>query len=445
MKKTAFVLFAIISVVFACQADTQPKAPPKLNYIATYDTGLGDRGSEIISIRQKDGIAALTNIDGSVDLVDLSNPFHPERLRRVAVDTSRGTPNSVAVHPYYDYFLVVTGSAGNVGVVAAYRLSDGALLATAPAGIQPDSIAISPNGKYAVIANEAEGEDFGMNGGDGSLSVVDLTRFNGTSPSGLLATNISLPSLAAIPGVSSRRVDDIARLPIANLPGSLEPEYVAFTSNSRFAYVTLQENNAVLRLDLQDLNLVAFGLGQTTHNADLINDGLYSPLANALTAFREPDAIALDQTGRFFVTADEGDTRNGEGVTGPRGGRTVSIFDAGNGELLSDTGSQLDETAAAARIYPDGRSNRGGSEPEGLDLTHVRGLTLVAVGLERANAVALIDVSNPKFPKVLALAAVGTQPEGIKFFRKGNELFVAAANEGAGTVSILQVVFPRED
>jgi uncharacterized protein len=141
------------------------------------------------------------------------------------------------------------------------------------------------------------------------------------------------------------------------------------------------------------------------------------------------------------VTADEGDTRNAAGASGPRGGRTVSAFDARTGDLLGDTGSQLDDAAAAIVSYPDSRSNRGGSEPEVLDLTHHRGMTLVAVGLERANAVALINVSNPVAPVVIDLAPVGAGPEGIKFFRRGKHLFVAAANEVSGTVSILEVVF----
>jgi hypothetical protein len=54
---------------------------------------LGANGSEIISIRHTDGIAALTNVAGSVDVVDLSDPFQPQLLRRVAVDTANGTPN----------------------------------------------------------------------------------------------------------------------------------------------------------------------------------------------------------------------------------------------------------------------------------------------------------------------------------------------------------------
>ena len=445
MKKTLIASAAVATFIFANLSAAGPKVPPQLNLVATYDTGLGANGSEIISVRHTDGIAALTNVAGSVDVLDLSDPFQPQLLRRVAVDTTNGTPNSVAVHPQHDYFLVVIGRAGTTGSVAAYRLSDGAFLASAPVGIQPDSIAIAPNGQYAVVANEAEGVGIGLNGGDGSLSVVNLTGFKSVAPSQLLVTNVALPSAAAVPGFSSGRTDDIARLPVDNSPGTLEPESVAFTKNSRFAHVTLEENSGVVRLDLHTSELTFFGLGQTAHDADLVVDGVYNPVVNALTAYREPDGIALDQTGKFFVTADEGDTRNAAGASGPRGGRTVSTFNARTGVLLGDTGSQLDDAAAAIGIYPDSRSNRGGSEPEVLDLTHHRGMTLVAVGLERANAVALIDVSNPATPVVGDLAPVGLAPEGIKFFRRGEHLFVAVANEASGTVSILEVVFCEGD
>ena len=119
---------------------------------------------------------------------------------------------------------------------------------------------------------------------------------------------------------------------------------------------------------------------------------------------------------------------------------TVSVFDAASGAFIADTGSQLDDAANAAGLYPDSRSNRGGSEPEVLDLTDYRGRTLVAVGLERANAVALIDVSDPTKPTVFAIAPTGVGPEGVKFVKRGSRLFVVCANEVSGTVTVLEVV-----
>lgn len=429
-----------IAVLLLSTGAAGKRPAPTLQLLATYDTGLGADGSEIISVRHGDGLAVLTNIAGSIDVLDLSNPDAPVRVRRVNVDTTAGTPNSAVVHPHDDFFLVVLGRAGQQGEVAAYRLSDGSFIASGLVGIQPDSIALSPNGQHAVIANEAEAAGAGLNGGDGSVSIVNLANFNSRTSQELEVTNIALPSQAGVPGFSTQRTDDIGRLAVDNTPATLEPESVAFSKDSRFAYVTLQENNGVVRVTLRTGELVFFGLGATTHAADLIVDGAYVP-NNLLTAFREPDGIALDQTGKIFVTADEGDTRDAAGSGAVRGGRTVSVFDARTGQLLGDTGSQLDDMADAITSYPDSRSNRGSSEPEGLDLTHARGLTLVAVGLERANAVALVDLSDPSEPVVLNAAPVGVGPEGIKFFHVGNRLLVACASEVSGTVSILEVVF----
>jgi uncharacterized protein len=415
---------------------------PELVYRATYFTGLTGDNAEVISIRHSDGVAVISNTAGSVDVLDLSDPLNPLLRIRVPIDSTTGTPNSVAVHPQHDYFLVVTGEAGVVGSVFAHRLSDGAALASAAVGIQPDAVAISPNGQYAVIANEAEATGPGANGGPGSLSIVDLKGFNGVVERELAVTNVPLPSLAGVTGVSSGRTDDIAQLPIDNSADTIEPENIAFSPDSRYAFVTLQENNAVIRLHVRTLEMNVVGAGQVTHAADLTNGDGYFPV-QTLIAFREPDAIAIDQTGRFFVTADEGDTRNASGSGSPRGGRTLSVFDARTGAFISDTGSQLDDAAATAGAYPDNRSNRGGSEPEGVDLTHHRGMALAAVALERASAVALVDVSDPTTPAVIAIAPLAPHigPEGVKFFRRGSRLFAATGNEVSGSVSILEVVF----
>jgi len=420
---------------------------PQLVPVSTYDTGLGEQGAEIISVRESDQIAALTNVAGSIDILTLADPTNVQLLRRITVDPSLGTPNSVALHPSQDYLLVVTGTAGNVGKLLAYRISDGALLATASTGIQPDSVAISPDGRFAVIANEAEGAGTGNNGGDGSLSVVNLLAFQPDRANPFLQVfPIALSSQAGTPGFSTGRTDDLARLPIDNTPATLEPESVTFSSDSRFAYVTLQENSGVVRLDLQTLTLTYFGLGQTSHVADLTNGDGYNP-NQVLTAFRESDGIALTPGNLFFVTADEGDSRDAAGSSGPRGGRTVSIFNASTGQFIADTANQLDEAANVIGAYPDNRSNRGGSEPEVLDVGTFRGRTLVAVGLERANAVALVDITVPRAPLVVSIAPTGTAPEGIKFFRLGDRLtgrlFVLSANEVAGTVSVLEVVAPE--
>ncbi|MFM7684554.1 MAG: YncE family protein, partial [Actinomycetota bacterium] len=103
-------------------------------------------------------------------------------------------------------------------------------------------------------------------------------------------------------------------------PNTLEPESVTFDKKSRYAFVTLQENNGVVRLSLRTKAVTYFGLGTTSHLADLTVGGGYSP-TQSYTSMREPDGLfVFGRNGRYVVTADEGDSRNAAGSSGPRGG-----------------------------------------------------------------------------------------------------------------------------
>jgi predicted extracellular nuclease len=418
---------------------------PQLSAVATYDTGLGGNGAEIISVRDDRG--ALSNAgDSSFDLLDLGDILSPTLIQRVGPSAALSDLNSLAIHPSKDLLLAVAGKAVSStnpinGKVLAYRLSTGAFITEALVGIQPDAIGISPDGNYAVVANEAEAPDQNDNGGPGSISIIDLSSFDPDSPTPLNVITLSLPSQASTPGFSSGRYDDIGRLLIDNITNTLEPESVAFSADSQFAFVSLQENNGIARVELSPpYTLTFFGLYSTTHLADLTNGGGYNPV-ETLTAWREPDGVTvLDIAGdRYVITADEGDTRPTAGNAGVRGGRTVSLFRADDGSFVADTAGSLDDLAARWGRYPDNRSSRGGSEPEVVDGILFNGQAIVAVGLERANAVVIIDVSQPQTPTLLSLIPTGAAPEGVKLVARNQALYVLAANEVSGTLTIARV------
>jgi uncharacterized repeat protein (TIGR01451 family) len=418
---------------------------PQLSAVATYNTGLGNNGAEIISVRDDRG--ALTNAgDSSFDLLDVSDILSPTLIGRVGPSAALSDLNSLAIHPSKDLLLAVAGKAVSAtnpinGKVLAYRLSTGAFITEALVGIQPDAIGISPDGNYAVVANEAEAPGQNDNGGPGSISIIDLSGFDPDTPTPLNVITLSLPSQTSTLGFSSGRYDDIGRLLIDNTPDTLEPESVAFSADSQFAFVSLQENNGIARVELSPpYTLTFFGLYSTTHLADLTNDGVYNP-NQLLTAWREPDGVAvLDIAGdRYVITADEGDTRPTAGSAGVRGGRTVSLFRADDGSFVADTAGSLDDLAARWGRYPDNRSNRGGSEPEVVDGILFNGQAIVAVGLERANAVVIIDVTQPQTPTLLSLIPTGAAPEGVKLVARNQALYVLAANEVSGTLTIARV------
>ncbi len=193
-----------------------------------------------------------------------------------------------------------------------------------------------------------------------------------------------------------------------------------------------------------------FGLGTVRHAADIIDDGKYDPAAE-LFALREPDALAVSADGRYLVSADEGDTdpkiaKTKAGLPSG-GGRTVSVFDAMSGKLLGDTGSQLDDMAAQAGVYPDARSPNKGSEPEGVVSFDAFGKRLAVATLERADALALIDLDQAEQPKVLQVVGAGEgagsgnlAPEGLAHVEREGRHFLVTGLEKSGNVAVFELL-----
>jgi hypothetical protein len=247
-----------------------------------------------------------------------------------------------------------------------------------------------------------------------------------------------------------REIDGVAEEePLADAPAFYEPEAAAFLPDGLRVLVTLQENNAVAVLSLDPPRIERLvSLGHTRHPADLVSDGKFAE-SGTLLGRREPDGIAVTPDGRFFVTADEGDTDPSVEKTSPgkpaSGGRTLSVFDLA-GSLQGDTGPELDRQAARAGLYPDNRSPKKGSEPEMVIVFERDGRVLAATTLERAGALALVDLTDPQRPAVLAVQPAGKspsrdEPEGLAHFRdpasRADYLYVA--NEGTGTLGVLRV------
>ena len=193
-----------------------------------------------------------------------------------------------------------------------------------------------------------------------------------------------------------------------------------------------------------------FSLGMTEHLADTDDDGKVK-FKNKLKALREPDGIAISPDGRYLLTADEGDTNPKASKTlgkKPRGsGRTLSIFNAESGAFIADTGNQFDGMAHAAGVYPDGRRDNKGSEPENVVSFEIKGILYAAVGLERANAIALVSLADPTQPKVLSVQAVDSSvssggdfaPEGLAYYENSGRHYIFSANEKSGTMTVMEV------
>lgn len=440
-----------------CFALQQPAAPvgPTLEHVRVIQTAAP--GAEIISVQASTRRAVLTHSQaGQIELFDLTDPAAPRSVRVFDLALEKGEEiTSVALPPSGEWFLVAVKAGPQLapGRALAHSLADGKHLATFPCGVGPDCITISPSGTRALVANEAEG--FELVGdrlvtAPGGLTLIEIA--DELASSRVTQFVLDLASSWPTEGRTLERSlgDKTSDIELLGAPEYLEPEVVAFLPGEKRALVTLEESNMVACFDLGAGKLERYlWLDHTTHPADLVADERYDE-KDTLLARREPDGLAVTSDGRLFVTADEGDTGPSTDKTPPGkpagGGRTLSVFDVQTGEFLGDTGPELDRLAARAGLYPDKRSTKRGSEPE-MVLTFERGgRSYAAVTLERAGALALVDLSDPKKPAVLAVAPSGAEhlkdePEGLALFRdpSGGHDYLYVANEGTGTLGVLRV------
>jgi choice-of-anchor I-like protein len=428
---------------------------PTLEFVAVLTTSAP--GAEIVSVQKSTARALLTHSQkGLVEVFDLANPAAPRSLRVLDLGLEKGEElTSLSFAPKGEWFLAVlkAGPEFAPGRAVLHGL-DGKRLASFPTGVGPDCVAISPSGTQALIANEAEGFDSDSNvlvSAPGSLTHILFA----TDLAASKVTQIAFPQAVTAPTderTLERDVDDqMVDVPLLATPDYVEPEVVAFLPDEARALVTLQENNMVAVIDLAGGKVERLiALGNTTHAADLVSNDKFAE-TGPLLARRESDGIALVPGGRMFVTADEGDTGPSLEKTAPGkpvgGGRTLSVFDLASGACLGDTGAELDRLAAAAGLYPDKRSGKKGSEPEMVLCFERGGRPFAAVTLERAGALALVDLSDPAKPAVVAVVKTGgeplkDEPEGLAYFRDpaSGADYLYVANEGTGTLGVLRVL-----
>ena len=333
--------------------------------------------------------------------IDITDPAHPKPTGTFALP---GEPTSVAV--YQNYVLAVVNTSEDFvntsGVLEIIDLATRTKVHEIPLKGQPDSIAVAPSGRYLVIAIENE-RDEDVNDGEipqqpaGFLQVIDIKK----DVKSWAATPVELTGIATV---------------AASDP---EPEYVSINGKDE-AVVTLQENNHIALVDLERKKVVKdFSAGQVElSGVDTVEDGTIAQ-DDSITVRREPDGVTWidDNT---FATANEGDY-----VGGSRG---FTVWKR-NGEVSYDAGNSFDRLAAAHGLYPEGRSDAKGTEPENVAFGRFDGKPVLFVNSERGNFVAAYDISKPKAPQFLQILPTTNGPEGVTTVPSRNLLVVSSEED----------------
>lgn len=285
----------------------------KLSWLSHYQAGSFDESAaEITAYDSMSQRLFVVNAEqGVLDVLDLSDPANPQKIDSLsAADVAANAEvNSVAVQNGLVAVAIESDPKTKNGFVAIYQADDLSLLGHVEVGAQPDMVAFTPDGSKVLSANEGEPSDNYSEDPEGSISIVDIT-----DPANPAVTTADFSAFNA-----EELRDKGVRLfgPNANATQNLEPEYIAISADSATAWVTLQENNALAKIDIAAGEVTdILPLGEIDRSAVAMDFSDEDPEINITThggvvGLYLPDAIhAYSANGStYLVTANEGDAR----------------------------------------------------------------------------------------------------------------------------------------
>jgi hypothetical protein len=391
-----------------------------------------------------------TNASGcKVGVLDISNPRKP--LPATDISMGDAEPTSAAVSRDGKYLVAVARNGdgfdmptpGTLSIYNIEKRDDPSFLGCVNIGIGPDSVALAErDGKIAaIVAIEDEETD-----SEGEATIdgkrpgrVDVVTLNLKDPSASRVASLEFPKFM---------LDEIQGLNFSTDP---QPEFVAIHPNQREFAVTLQENNAVAVVDIENFERpkvkTIFCAGTAERKADLTKDGKVD-FADAFKGRREPDGVAYITVGNkvYLALANEGDTNLktfGDGVYS--GGRGLSLYRLDEkfdgkleGTLVWDSGLELERAASLLGHYPESRSNSRSLEVEGVVGARLYDDNLMIAVSERGSFAAVYRVNDPEKPELIEILPTGVSPEGVTVLtgRSDGKKLLVTANEVDGTINI---------
>lgn len=287
----------------------------QLTPIGTYQTGLYNQSAaEIVDNDAATRRVFSTNAGANtVDIIDISDPTNPVLHGTIDMSAYGGGVNSVVVLNG----AIATANEAFVktddGTVVFFDL-DGNYINQITVGALPDMITRTPDGTRLLVANEGEPISY-LEGIDpeGSISIIDITG-------GIAALTQAQVTTIGFEGYTPAMLPGVRIFgPNASVAQDMEPEYIAVSEDSRTAFVVCQENNAVVRIDLETNTIVSItSLGLKDHSLPgngldaSDTDGAINITNWPVKGVYMPDAIACYTVDGepYVIYANEGDARD---------------------------------------------------------------------------------------------------------------------------------------
>jgi len=449
-----------------------------LKKIGGYSTGVFDAGgSEIPAYDPETEQVFVVNANaGAVDVLDAADPTDPTKVATIETGeqfTDAGATNSVAVNDGTVAVAVAAENEQAPGRLLFYDASSLAFLASAEVGVLPDYVTFSPSGEHVLSADEGEPSDDYSVDPEGGVSIVDIAD-------GVGAATVRTAGFGAFDDRREELIGDGVRIFGRNadrestVAEDLEPEGIAVSRDSKTAWVTLQENNALAVVDVaaaEVTDVVALGYkdcSEPGNGLDAVDDGEANIRQEPVFGMYQPDAIdtyaVRGET--YVVTPTEGDAREYDGLTEAtdidvddreEDGEVVTVGELRAAGRLADPNAVPDRLdGLEVTAYPpfvDG-------QPEEYEELYAFGGRSFAIWTADGE---LVFESGDEFERIIAeqypenfnsddgengldeeSEASGPEPEGVAVGRVAGEQYAFIGIEEMGGVMVYKITDPHD-
>ncbi|MEM7299170.1 MAG: choice-of-anchor I family protein, partial [Bacteroidota bacterium] len=294
----------------------------ELEVVSSFSTGLFDESAAEISAYDPDSERLFVTNGGlgTIDIYDISDPENITLHSRIDITIYGGGANSVA----FNNGIVAVAVENNNKQLPGFAVffdTDGQFINQVTAGALPDMLTFTRNGRYLLLANEGEPSDDYSVDPEGSVTIVNMRR----GVENITQADVTQVDFTAFNNVAlDESIRTNANPGNSTVAQDLEPEYISVSRNSRYAWVALQENNAVAIIDIRRgkvLDLVGLGfkdhsLSHNGFDASNRSDGIdIRPWP--VKGMYMPDAIANYRVWgkELVVMVNEGDSRDYAGYS----------------------------------------------------------------------------------------------------------------------------------
>ncbi|MEG1592003.1 choice-of-anchor I family protein [Chryseobacterium sp.] len=441
-----------------------PSNPNMLNYIGSFDpSGNNTSSTEIVvhdsTTQRLFTISSLTDV---FDIINFANPLAPSVISTVNMAPYGGI-TSIAVKNGLVAVASPNGTNAQQNGSVVFFDINGNFLKQVSVGVLPDMITFTPDGTKVMTANEGEPNDAYTVDPEGSISIIDISGgINNLTQSNVTTLGFTGYNSQEAAFISSggRKVKSTS-----TLAQDLEPEYITISTDSQKAWVSCQENNGIIEVNLsnntlgniwglgkKDMSLPGNGFDASDNNGEIL-------IANwPVKTYYNPDAMASFKVGNtnYLVTANEGDEKD-------LGGFSERTTVGANGYTLDSTifpnASILKASHNLGRFRV---TNVNGNTDGDADFEEIHALGARSFSIFNADTKQIVYDSGDQFERYIAAnhplifnadneangaktrsRAKGPEPEGVTLGTIGTQTFAFITLERTGGVMVYNVTDPN--